>query len=200
MIFLGRGLAAVCYEPWCMLVQKERDKMIEKELVVSKSNIARRVKELGQAITRDYAGRQLVVIGILNGAFIFLADLVREIELPMEIDFIRVSSYGSATSSSGAIHCSKDTELDLAGKDILLVEDIVDTGRTIACLQALLAARKAESVRICALIDKPERRAVQVTVDYTGFVVPEGFLVGYGLDHAQQHRHFPAIYKLVSTG
>jgi hypoxanthine phosphoribosyltransferase len=174
--------------------------MIEKELVVSKSNIARRVKELGQAITRDYAGRQLVVIGILNGAFIFLADLVREIELPMEIDFIRVSSYGSATSSSGAIHCSKDTELDLAGKDILLVEDIVDTGRTIACLQALLAARKAESVRICALIDKPERRAVQVTVDYTGFVVPEGFLVGYGLDHAQQHRHFPAIYKLAGTG
>ena len=174
--------------------------MIEKEEVVSKKDIARRVKELGQAITRDYSGRRLVVIGILNGAFIFLADLVREIELPIEIDFIRVSSYGSSTCSSGAIQCSKDTELELAGKDILLVEDIVDTGRTLACLRELLAARKVESVRICALIDKQERRTVEVTVDYVGFVVPEGFLVGYGLDHAEQHRHYPAIYKLSGCG
>ena len=174
--------------------------MVEKEEVVSKQDIARRVKELGRAITRDYSGRRLVVIGILNGAFIFLADLVREIELPIEIDFIRVSSYGSSTCSSGVIQCSKDTELDLAGKDVLLVEDIVDTGRTIACLRELLAARKAESVRVCALIDKQERRTVDVTVDYAGFAVSEGFLVGYGLDHAQQHRHYPAIYKLVGNG
>ena len=174
--------------------------MIEKEEVVSRSDIARRVKELGRAITLDYAGRRLVVIGILNGAFIFLADLVREIELPMEIDFIRVSSYGSSTCSSGTIQCSKDTELELAGKDILLVEDIVDTGRTIACLRELLLLRKAESVRVCAMIDKKERRAVEVVVDYVGFEVPEGFLVGYGLDHAQQHRQYPAIYKLVSGG
>ncbi|MFA7381925.1 MAG: hypoxanthine phosphoribosyltransferase [Desulfurivibrionaceae bacterium] len=174
--------------------------MIEKEELVSRVAIARRVKELGQAITRDYAGRRLVVIGILNGAFIFLADLVREIELPMEIDFIRVSSYGSSTCSSGAIQCSKDTELELAGKDILLVEDIVDTGRTIACLRELLMRRKAESVRVCSLIDKKERREVAVAVDYAGFEVAEGFLVGYGLDHAQQHRQYPAIYKLVSGG
>ena len=172
--------------------------MIEKEEVVSRSDIARRVKELGRAITLDYAGRRLVVIGILNGAFIFLADLVREIELPMQIDFIRVSSYGSSPCSSGTIQCSKDTELELAGKDILLVEDIVDTGRTIACLRELLLLRKAESVRVCAMIDKKERRAVEVVVDYVGFEVPEGFLVGYGLDHAQQHRQYPAIYKLVS--
>ena len=172
--------------------------MIEKEEVVSKNDIAKRVKELGQAITRDYSGRQLVVIGILNGAFIFLADLVREIELPMEIDFIRVSSYGSSTCSSGAIQCTKDTELALAGKDILLVEDIVDTGRTLACLKEHFAARKAASVGICALIDKKERREVEVAVDYAGFVVAEGFLVGYGLDHAEQHRHYPAIYKIVS--
>lgn len=172
--------------------------MIEKEEVVSRKQIARRVKELGQVITRDYAGRQLVMIGILNGAFIFLADLVREIELPVEIDFIRVSSYGSSTCSSGVIQCSKDTELELAGKDILLVEDIVDTGRTLACLRELLVARKAQSVRICALIDKKERREVEVTVDYAGFVVAEGFLVGYGLDHAEQHRQYPAIYKIVN--
>jgi len=172
--------------------------MIEKEEVISREDIARRVKELGQAITRDYSGRQLVMIGILNGAFIFLADLVREIELPMEIDFIRVSSYGSSTCSSGAVQCAKDTELALAGKDILLVEDIVDTGRTIACLRELLAARKAKSVRICALIDKRERRQVEVAVDYAGFTAAEGFLVGYGLDYAQQHRQYPAIYKIVS--
>jgi hypoxanthine phosphoribosyltransferase len=174
--------------------------MIDKEEVVSRQDIARRVKELGQAIARDYAGRQLIMIGILNGAFIFLADLVREIDLPLEIDFIRVSSYGSSTCSSGAIQCTKDTELDLAGKDILLVEDIVDTGRTLARLKELFAARKAESVRICALIDKKERREVEVAVDYAGFEVAEGFLVGYGLDHAEQHRQYPAIYKLVNPG
>ncbi len=172
--------------------------MIDKEEVVSRQDIARRVKELGQAIARDYAGRRLVMIGILNGAFIFLADLVREIDLPLEIDFIRVSSYGSSTCSSGAIQCTKDTELDLAGKDILLVEDIVDTGRTLARLKELFAARNAESVRICALIDKKERREVEVAVDYAGFDVAEGFLVGYGLDHAEQHRQYPAIYKIVS--
>jgi len=172
--------------------------MIEKKEVVSRKDIARRVKELGQAITRDYSGRSLVVVGILNGAFIFLADLVREIELPIEIDFIRVSSYGSSTCSSGAVHCTKDTEIGLAGKDVLLVEDIVDTGRTIACLKELLTARKADSVKVCALIDKKERREVEVEVDYAGFLVAEGFLVGYGLDHAEQHRQYPAIYKIVS--
>ena len=172
--------------------------MIEKEEVVSRKDIARRVTELGQAITRDYSGCRLVVVGILNGAFIFLADLVREIELPIEIDFIRVSSYGSDTCSSGTIQCTKDAEIELAGKDVLLVEDIVDTGRTLARLKELLTARKAKSVRICALIDKKERREVEVAVDYAGFVVAEGFLVGYGLDHAEQHRQYPAIYKIVS--
>ena len=172
--------------------------MIEKKEVVSRQDIARRVRELGQAITRDYSGRRLVVVGILNGAFIFLADLVREIELPIEIDFIRVSSYGVSTCSSGAIQIRKDTEIELAGKDVLLVDDIVDTGRTLACLKNLLAARMAKSVRVCALIDKKERREVEVAVDYAGFAVAEGFLVGYGLDHAEQHRQYPAIYKLVS--
>jgi len=179
---------------------KQEGQMIVKKEIVSRTDIARRVKELGQAISRDYSGRPLVMIGILNGAFIFLADLVREIELPMEIDFIRVASYGSGTCSSGTIQCTKDTELDLTGKDILLVEDIVDTGRTLVRLKELLATRKVASVKICALIDKKERREVEVEVDYVGFVVAEGFLVGYGLDHAQQHRHYPAIYNIVSGG
>jgi hypoxanthine phosphoribosyltransferase len=195
MFLLARAVSLCRVE--CLGTQRE-GRMIEKKEVVSRQDIARRVKELGQAITRDYSGRRLVVVGILNGAFIFLADLVREIELPIEIDFIRVSSYGASTCSTGAIQISKDSEIELAGKDVLLVEDIVDTGRTLACLKELFAARKAESVRICALIDKHERREVEVAVDYAGFEVAEGFLVGYGLDHAEQHRQYPAIYKLVS--
>ncbi|MGV1100974.1 hypoxanthine phosphoribosyltransferase [Thiovibrio sp. JS02] len=172
--------------------------MIEKEVVLSEREIAAKVKELGAAISRDYAGRPLVVIGILNGAFIFLADLVREIALPIEIDFIRVASYGGSTCSSGTINFTKDIEIGIEGKEVLLVEDIVDTGRTIACLKDILAAKKAGSVRICALIDKKERREVEVTVDYAAFEIREGFLVGYGLDCAEQHRHYPAVYKIIS--
>ncbi len=170
--------------------------MFTKEVVLEKERIASRVRELGQAITRDYAGKPLVLVGILNGAFIFLADLVREIDLPIAIDFIRVASYGNSTRSSGSIRFSKDLELAVAGKNVLLVEDIVDTGRTIACLCDILVAKKAASVRICALIDKKERREVPVAVDYAGFAIQEGFLVGYGLDCAEQHRHYPAVYKI----
>ncbi|MDA8164886.1 MAG: hypoxanthine phosphoribosyltransferase [Desulfobacteraceae bacterium] len=165
------------------------------KLVLSPDDIARRTAELGAAITRDYAGRRLVVIGILKGAFIFTADLVRAIDLPLEIDFIRVASYGSQTSS-GDLQLTKDVELELAGKDLLLVEDIVDTGRTLASLQELLGRRQPRSVRVCALIDKRERREVEVAIDYIGFAVAEGFLVGYGLDVAEQHRHHPAVYRL----
>jgi len=175
-----------------------RATMIEKEVVLSEVNITARVKELGREISRDYAGCPLVVIGILNGAFIFLADLVREITLPVEIDFIRVASYGNSTCSSGTVNFSKDIELSIDGKDVLLVEDIVDTGKTLACLKDILAAKKARSIRVCALIDKKERRQAPVVVDYAGFEIAEGFLVGYGLDYAEQHRHYPAVYKIVS--
>lgn len=172
--------------------------MIEKEVVLSGTAIAARVAELGAAISRDYAERSVVMIGVLNGAFIFMADLVRAVDLPLEIDFVRVASYGSNTCSSGTVNFVKDIELDIVGKDVILVEDIVDTGRTIACLKEIFAAKKVNSVRICALIDKKERREVAVEADYAGFTVAEGFLVGYGLDYAEQHRHYPAVYRIVS--
>ncbi|MEJ2033342.1 MAG: hypoxanthine phosphoribosyltransferase [Deltaproteobacteria bacterium] len=170
--------------------------MADLNLIFSREEIARRTRELGEAITRDYAGCRLVVIGILKGAFIFTADLVRAIDLPLEIDFIRVASYGSKSCSSGDLKLTKDVELPLAGKDVLLVEDIVDTGRTVACLKELFERHQPRSVRICALIDKKERREMDAEIDYIGFTVAKGFLVGFGLDYAERHRQYPAVYHL----
>ncbi|MDH5297654.1 MAG: hypoxanthine phosphoribosyltransferase [Desulfobulbaceae bacterium] len=171
--------------------------MLDKKLIIAEHDIKKRVNELGAAITRDYRDRPLVVVGILNGAFIFMADLARQIALPIEIDFIRVSSYGDKDHSSGKITFTKDIELDITGKDVLLVEDIVDTGRTMAELIKFFAARKPASLKVCALIDKRERREAAIDIDYPGFTVAHGFLVGYGLDYAEQHRHYPEIYHLL---
>ena len=167
-----------------------------KKIVLSRQEIAKRVRELGQMITRDFAHDDLLLIGVLNGAFIFTADLAREIDLPIEIDFIRVASYGSGSSSSGTFTFTKDAERPVAAKKIMLVEDIIDTGRTIALLQQHFLRLGAASVHICALIDKKERREVEVHPDYAGFVVAEGFLVGYGLDFAEQYRNLPDVYHL----
>ena len=165
--------------------------------LISSEEISNRVQPLGQQITSDYENRQLILIGILNGAFIFLADLARAINLDIEVDFIRVASYGNTTSSSGKITLTKKPELDLADKDILLVEDIVDTGTTMAWLNNYLATTYTPaSLKICSLIDKKERRQVPVTVDYTGFSLDRGFLVGYGLDCAQKFRNLPEVCSL----
>ncbi len=169
--------------------------MTEKEILFNRREIAEKVEQLGQRITADYKGRPLVLIGVLNGAFIFLADLARAIELPVEIDFIRVASYGDATTTSGTIRLTKPPEIDLTGKDILLVEDIVDTGTTLAWLRQYFKEHHVESVKICALIDKKERRASEVVVDYRGFEVQKGFLVGYGLDHGERFRNLPSICR-----
>ncbi|MBU0729073.1 MAG: hypoxanthine phosphoribosyltransferase [Proteobacteria bacterium] len=169
---------------------------IEKTLVVAAKDIRKRTRALGREITRDYAKKELLVIGILNGAFIFAADLVREINLPLEIDFVRVSSYGTQTVSSGELKFSKGVELAVSGKDVLLVEDIVDTGLTIKRLRQYLAAFSPKSIKICALIDKKERRETEVSIDYIGFEVSQGFLVGYGLDCAEKYRNYPDIYHL----
>jgi hypoxanthine phosphoribosyltransferase len=167
-----------------------------REEIVGCRQLQERVRELGRQITQDYQGRRLVLLGVLNGAFVFAADLCRGIALDLEIDFIRVTSYGASTKSSGQIRLLKEPSIDLNGKDVLLVEDIVDTGATMAWLQEHFRQSPASSVKICSLIDKKERRIVPVEVDYIGFAVNRGFLVGYGLDCAEKYRNLPAIYSL----
>lgn len=170
--------------------------MAEYEIVLSEEQIRERVKELGAEISRDYDQKKLVVVGILNGAFIFLSDLVRSITVEHRIDFIRVSSYGSNKDSSGIIRFIKDTELEVEGKDVLLVEDIVDTGNTLSWLRTHFVEKGVNSLRICAFINKKERRAQRVDVDYYGFDVEEGFLVGYGLDYNERYRNLPNLCEL----
>jgi len=167
-----------------------------REEIVGCRQLQERVRQLGRQITQDYHGRRLVLLGVLNGAFVFAADLCRAIALDLEIDFIRVTSYGASTKSSGQIRLLKEPSIDLNGKDVLLVEDIVDTGATMAWLQEHFRQTTASSVKICSLIDKKERRIVPVEVDYIGFAVNRGFLVGYGLDCAEKYRNLPAIYSL----
>jgi hypoxanthine phosphoribosyltransferase len=165
--------------------------------VLDRKEIADRVEALGEQITKDYQGKKLVLIGVLNGAFIFLADVARAINLDIEIDFIRVASYGNETESSGSIILRKEPDINLTGKDILLVEDIVDSGITIAWLHEYFTIKhQAASVKICALINKHERRIVPVQVDYAGFQINKGFTVGYGLDYAQKYRNLPDICTL----
>jgi hypoxanthine phosphoribosyltransferase len=169
-----------------------------KERLLSSREIQKRVGELARTLSRDYRGRELVLVGVLNGAFIFLADLVKRMTIPVQIDFVRLSSYGSGSESRGQITVSKPTELPLAGKAVLIVEDIIDTGLTLDFLRRSLQEQNPESIRICALVDKSERRKLPVVIDYVGFVVPSGFIVGYGLDFNEQYRQLPAIYRLGS--
>jgi len=169
--------------------------MTEKEIVISREDIARRVRELGALITEDFENRRLLVVGILNGAFMFMADLVREIKHEFEIDFVRASSYGMGTTA-GPLRFTKDIELETQEKDILIVEDIIDTGHTLLRLSRSMKERGANSVRICALIDKKERREVDIALHYVGFEVQSGFLVGYGLDCREQFRQLPEVYRL----
>lgn len=166
------------------------------EIIVDAISIQARVKTLGQVISRDYAGKNLLVIGVLKGAFIFMADLIRAIDIPLAIDFIQVSSYGKNAASSGEIILRSTPTIPVRGHDVLLVEDIVDSGLTIQWLMRHLADQGAGSVKVCALIDKAERRAQTVPIDYCGFMIPKGFLVGYGLDFNEQYRNLPAIHHL----
>ncbi len=164
--------------------------------VITEENINRRVAEIGSAITREYQDKDLVIIGILKGAFIFMADLVRKIDLPIEVDFVRLQSYGSGMESSGQVTITKDVELSLKDKHVLIVEDIVDTGYTLKYLKEVLSLHETASVKICCLIDKKERRKVDIEVEYVGFEIEKGFLVGYGLDYDEQYRQLPGIFHL----
>lgn len=168
---------------------------LKDELLLTKEQIAARVKEMGDEITRDYEGveGELVLIGILKGAIVFFADLIREIDLPLSMDFMAISSYGSATKSSGVVRILKDLDKDIVGKHVLVVEDIIDSGLTLSFLKDNLLSRGAASLKICTLLDKPERRKVDLHVDYAGFQIPDEFVVGYGLDYAETYRNLPDI-------
>jgi hypoxanthine phosphoribosyltransferase len=164
--------------------------------LVSKEEIAKKVAALSRQISIDYADKDLVVVGILKGAVIFMADLVREITVPLTMDFMAVSSYGSFTKSSGVVRILKDLDKTVENKDVLIVEDIIDSGLTLRYLVDNLSTRRVASVRICTLLDKPARRKAQVTVDYKGFVISDDFAVGYGLDYNNKYRNLPGIYVL----
>jgi hypoxanthine phosphoribosyltransferase len=164
--------------------------------VLSAEEIDLLVSDLAQRISSDYQGRELVLVAVLKGAFIFLSDLVRKLTIPVKIDFVQAASYGSGTSSCGQIRLAKEIGVDIAGCDVLLVEDIVDTGLTIDYLLDYLRSFHPRSVAVCALIDKRERREREVPVAYVGRGIERGFLVGYGLDHAEDYRHLPGIFHL----
>ena len=164
-----------------------------KEVYFSKEELHEIVKRLGAQISKDYEGKNLTLVSILKGSVIFMADLMREITVPCEIDFMCVSSYGTGTKSSGTVKIIKDLDINLEGKDLLLVEDILDSGKTLSYVIDILKTRKPASIKICTLFDKPERREAQVYADYSGTKVPDEFIVGYGLDFDEKYRNLPYI-------
>ena len=162
-------------------------------VLLSEEQLRQRVRELGEEISKEYAGKEILMIGVLRGAVMFMADLARAIDVPVMIDFMAVSSYGTSTSSSGIVRILKDLDEEVAGKHVLIVEDIIDSGLTLSYLVDNIKSRQPASVRICTLLNKPERRKVDLEVNYNGFTVPDEFVVGYGLDYAEKYRNVPFI-------
>lgn len=173
--------------------------LVQMEVLFDREELKNKVAELGDKITEEYRGREVLVVGILKGAFIFMADLIREIKIPLEIDFMDVSSYGISTSSSGEVRIIKDLENSIQDKDVLIVEDIIDTGLTLKYITELLKTRNPRSVKVCCMLDKPSRRKTDIQADYVGFTIPDRFVVGYGLDYAEQYRNYPAVCVLKPT-
>ncbi|GAC42472.1 hypoxanthine phosphoribosyltransferase [Paenibacillus popilliae] len=171
---------------------------IEK-VIISEEQIQAKVQELGAQISHEYEGKCPLVICVLKGAFVFMADLVKRITVPLELDFMAVSSYGASTKSSGVVRIIKDLDVSVEGRDVLIVEDIIDTGLTLSYLIEVLQGRKANSIRLVTLFDKPARRTVNLEADYKGFVLPDEFIVGYGLDYAERYRNLPYIGVLKPT-
>ncbi len=169
-------------------------------VLVSSEEIQEKVREMGERITGDYRSEKLLLVGILRGAVVFLSDLMRHLELPCEIDFMEVSSYGADTSSSGVVRILKDLEEDITDRHVLIVEDIIDTGLTLSYIRRSLLARKPTSLEICTLLSKPSRRQIDLEVKYVGFEVPDVFVVGYGIDFAGAYRNLPDIHALKSEG
>ncbi len=164
-----------------------------KKVLYSEEEISKIVAELGAQISEDYKDRNLLMVSVLKGSVVFMSDLMRAVTIPCEIDFMAVSSYGNKTASSGTVRILKDLDRDISGYDVLLVEDILDSGKTLNYLIELLYARNPASIRICTLFDKPERREVDIFADYKGLLVPDEFIVGYGLDYAEKYRNLPYI-------
>jgi hypoxanthine phosphoribosyltransferase len=170
------------------------------ETLVPSEDLQRRIGELGAEISRDYDGRDLVMVGVLKGAVLFLADLMRHLTVPCEIDFMAVSSYGSQTDSSGVVRIMKDLDAPIEGRDVLIVEDIIDSGLTLHYLMKNLSARNPNTLEVCALLTKPERRRVDLPIRYVGFEIPNRFAIGYGLDHAQRYRNLAYVAALKDQG
>jgi hypoxanthine phosphoribosyltransferase len=166
------------------------------EILVQPDDLRRKVAELGRRISEDYADRDLLLVGVLKGAVFFLSDLMREISVPCELDFMAVASYGSATDSSGVVRILKDLDASIEGRNVLIVEDIVDSGLTLHYLLRNLAARGPASVEVCALLTKPERRKIDLDARYVGFEIPDRFAIGYGLDHGERYRNLPYVAAL----
>jgi hypoxanthine phosphoribosyltransferase len=166
------------------------------EALVPEAELKRRVRELGEEISRDYDGKDLFLVGVLKGAVFFLSDLMRAIDVPCEVDFMAVASYGSSTDQSGVVRILKDLDATIEGRDVLIVEDIIDSGLTLSYLLRTLKAREPRSLEVCALLTKPDRRKVDLPIRYTGFEIPNKFAIGYGLDHAERYRNLPYVAAL----
>lgn len=166
------------------------------EVMLSEDDIAKRVRELGEEISLDYAGKDLIVVGILKGAVIFMSDLVRASNVPLEIDFMATSSYGASTKSSGVVQLLKDLDTPIENRDVLIVEDIIDSGLTLSYLSQLLRSRKPASIKTAVLLDKPDRRQIDFVPDYVGFSIPDEFVIGYGLDFNHKYRELPYIGRI----
>jgi len=166
------------------------------EVLVPAEDLERRVRELADEIARDYEGKDLVLVGVLKGAVFFLSDLMRHLDMPVEVDFMAVASYGSATKSSGVVRILKDLDAAIEGRDVLIVEDIVDSGLTLQYLMRNLAGRNPRSLEVCALLVKPERQKVDLPTRYVGFEIPNRFAIGYGLDHGERYRNLPYVAAL----
>lgn len=166
------------------------------EVLITREALKENAKELGKRISRDYEGKELVLIGVLKGGVVFFADLIREITIPMDMDFISVSSYGDSTKSSGVVRIIKDIDVDVTGKNVLIVEDLVDTGLTLRYLKDMFKNRRPKDVKICTALDKPSRRELEIEIDYKGLTIPDKFVVGYGLDYGGKYRNLPDVCVL----
>lgn len=167
--------------------------MLKLETLIAEEDLQRRIQELGAQISKDYEGREIIMLCVLKGGVMFMADLAKRVTVPMKMEFMAVSSYGNEYQSSGIVKIIKDLDEPIDGKDVLIVEDIIDSGRTLSYLKNILEARNPNSIKICTLLDKPDQRVVDVDVDYVGFTIPDSFVIGYGLDYHQLYRNLPYI-------